>query len=155
MNNHQIPMKPEGKPKILVWIDRAADHICVADGYDEEIKEGQPIPRECIIRIPLEDGEDFIEAAMNSPKGESAAKVIDGIQSALDKRAAHAVALSERLRLEVSKRSLGVVARNQNEVVVRLDRHTKLDGLLTLVKAVVDGTGQRGELRTYLEENDL
>lgn len=154
MNNQQIPHRPEGKPRILVWVDRASDHICIADGYADRCEEGKPIPAECIVRIPLVDGEDFIEAVLNA-RGENAAKVIDGIQAVLDKRAAEAVALSEHLRLETSKRSLGVVARNQNEVVVRLDRHRKLEALLVLVKAVVEGNGQRGELRTFVEDNDL
>lgn len=122
--------REKAEMRVAVWFDRPRDCICFADRLDERCKEGQPIPEELIIRIPLVDGEDFIEALMNAARGEANFwKIMDGVQSALDTRAAQAFQLTERLRLEWSKRSHGVVARNMNEVIVKADSLFKLIAL--------------------------
>ncbi len=102
------------------------------------MEEGGLIPDEIIVRIPLKEAEDFVDAVFNylvsaTLTGDDFTKVMYGIQQLLDNRAAYAVELSERLRLEMSKRSQGTVDRNKNEVVVRLDFLTRLRNLRDVV----------------------
>jgi hypothetical protein len=121
-------VKDTPKMQVAVWFDRAHDHICVADRL--KAAEGGIIPEENIIRIALEDGEDFFEAVFNAAKcGDEFWKVMDGIQAQLDRKAMHAINLSERLRLERSKQADGVIDRNKNEVIVKADEYGKLHEL--------------------------
>lgn len=128
-------VKKDKGMKIAVWFDRPRDCLCFADRLDEHLKDGEAIPDKCIIRIPLLDGEDFTEAIINTVYKATTDneatfwKIMDGIQRLLDKRTAHAISLSERLRLEWSKRSGGVIQRMQNEVSVRADEWIKLQKL--------------------------
>lgn len=135
--------KPEGA-KIAVWFDRPRDCLCFANKLDERIKEGEAIPDECIIRIPLVDGEDFVEAIINSAYKTTLEddsdfwKIMDGIQKLLDMRMATAIALSERLRNEWAKRSGGVVNSASCSATIRADEFVKLSGLRVKVLGVLD-----------------
>lgn len=136
---------PKNKMSVAVWFDRARDCLCFASrlqdeqeytAYDGKVKKfraGDPIPEEFIVRIPLVDGEDFVEAVMNAPHAEGEedlTKIVYGVQKLLDKRVADAISLSERLRLEWSKRVLGgLTGRNTNEVTVRADEWIKHQAL--------------------------
>jgi len=124
----------DARARVIVWFDRPRDELCFASRLDERIKEGMLIPEECIVRVPLKDGEDFIEAIVNAALTDTAAgadfvKVMDGVQRLLDERAATAVSLAERVRSEMEKRSGGTVPRWQNDVTIRLGMLTRLRGL--------------------------
>jgi len=161
-----IHLKANPKTKV-VWFDRPSDCICFADRLDVLCKEGEPIPQAAIIKIPLSDGEDFIEALMNSSrKEENYWKIVDGIQFVLDKKAADSIQLSERLRLEWSKESGGgIVRRNNNEIVVRADEVIKLRELRDKVREILDGYEKNNapmdpgtrifELKKWIEESGL
>lgn len=127
--------------RVRVWFDRPKDQLCVADRLDERVEEadGKPIPDEVIIRIPLLESEEFVDAVFNAllarTSGADFTKAFYGVQKLLDARASHAVQLAERLRLEMGKRSGGSVDRNTNETLVRLDVLTRLRGLRDVVAA--------------------
>lgn len=136
----------EAPPRIVervrVWFDRPRDQLCVVDRLDERAEEadGKPIPDDVIIRIPLQEAEDFVDAVFVSlldrvGEGEDFTKAFYGVQKLLDQRASQAVQLAERLRLEMGKRSGGSVDRNVNETLVRLDAVTKLRDLRNTVAA--------------------
>jgi hypothetical protein len=130
--------RDDPKMRVAVWFDRPKDMLCFADRLDERIEEGAPIPEDLIVRIPLKDAEDFVDALFNyivsaTLEGEDFTKVMYGIQTLLDNRAAYAVELSERLRMEMTKKSQGTVNRNMNEVLVRLDYLTRLRNLRDVV----------------------
>lgn len=133
----------DARARVIVWFDRPRDELCFASRLDERIKEGMLIPEECIVRIPLKDGEDFIEAVINAALTDTAAgadfvKVMDGVQRLLDERAAVALSLAERVRLEMEKRSGGTMSRLHNEVLVRLEMLERLRGLRDRVKEQLD-----------------
>lgn len=133
------PVRPDDEQmRVAVWFDRPSDCFCFADRLDERCKPGEPIPPEAVVRIPLKDGEDFVEAIMNHATtnaiaGEDFSKIMWGIQELLDKRASYAVGLSERLRLEMQRISGGTVDRNNNEVLVRVNHVTRLRQLRDVV----------------------
>jgi hypothetical protein len=136
--------------RVMVWFDRPRDCLCFADRVDE-IEKDHAIPDERAIRIPLTDCEDFIDAVMNA-SGDRADfwKTMDGIQVLLDGRAAKAIQLAERLRLEWSKRSGGgAVQRNMNEVTVRADEWIRLQEMREKVVAFLGTTeGKAPELES-------
>lgn len=156
----------DARARVIVWFDRPRDELCFASRLDERIKEGMLIPEECIVRIPLKDGEDFIEAIVNAALTDTAAgadfvKVMDGVQRLLDERAAVALSLAERVRIEMEKRSGGTAPRWQNEVLVRLDMLARLRGLRDLVgeqitlagKGLTDPTAALAVLATHFVEH--
>lgn len=146
--------------RVMVWFDRPRDCLCFADRMDE-IEKDHAIPDDRTIRIPLIDCEDFLSAVMNaSREKEDFGKIMDGIQVLLDGRAAKAIQLSERLRLEWSKRAGGgVVAKNLNEVVVRADEWIRLQELREKVVAFLGiTTGTTVELESlanWIKERKL
>ncbi|HUU59118.1 MAG TPA: hypothetical protein VMZ50_06210 [Phycisphaerae bacterium] len=133
--------EPRVVERVRVWIDRPRDQICVVDRLDERVAEadGKPIPDDCIIRIPLIEAEDFVDAVFNAlvgkVDGEDFTRAFYGVQKILDRRASAAVQVAERLRLEMAKRSGGSVDRNLNETLVPLDVLTRLRGLRDVVAA--------------------
>lgn len=165
-----VQSRPQGA-KIVVWFDRPRDCLCVANKLDSRVKEGEAIPDECIIRIPLVDGEDFVEAVINSAykitleDDSDFWKIMDGIQKLLDQRAATAITLAERLRIEWAKRSGGVVNAASCVAQMQVDEYVKLQKLREKVVALIsdddvnDGTGvglnKLGDFREWVEENKL
>lgn len=138
-------MEPEkhvsgAQKKIGVWFDRARDELCFVNRLDDLCGDDPDIiPDEAVARIPLLDAEEFVEVVMTAMldrcgDGDDFTKVYEGIQVVLDGRAAHAVQLAERFRLEMQKRSQGVVNRNLNEVMVRMDALQRLRNLRDVVK---------------------
>ena len=128
----------EEKSRIAVWFDRPSDCLCFADRLDERCKPGEPIPPEAVVRIPLKDSDEFIEAltnhmAVNAVAGEDFTKILWGVQKLLDKRATHAIELSERVRSEIAKTSGGTADRNNNEALVRVETLTRLRQLRDVV----------------------
>lgn len=117
--------------RIAVWFDRPSDCLCFADRLDERCKEGEPIPPEAVVRIPLKDSEEFLEAltnhmAVNAIVGEDFTKILWGVQKLLDGRAGHAIELSECVRTQIAKTSGGTPDRNNNEIMVRAETQTRL-----------------------------
>jgi hypothetical protein len=117
--------------RIAVWFDRPSDCLCFADRLDERCKDGEPIPPDAVVRIPLKDSEDFIETltnhlAVNAIVGEDFTKILWGIQKQLDSRAKHAIELSEHVRSQIIKTSGGTADRNNNEIVMRVETVTRL-----------------------------
>lgn len=168
--------KREPGAKIVVWFDRPRDCLCFANRLDEKIKEGDAIPDECIIRIPLIDCEDFVEVIINSAYKTTLEddsdfwKIMNAIQKLLDQRATDAIVLAERLRAEWAKRSQGVVEAMSNCAQVRVDEWIKLQNLreevldtLERFKPSLNSQGldePRAEfvlrdLRKFVEENNL
>lgn len=158
--------------RIAVWFDRPRDCLCFADRLDQRCKEGEAIPDDAIIRVPLLDGEDFIEAVMNAAQTETENfwKVMDGVQKLLDKRAEQAINLAEHLRLEWSKRADGITGKMSNTVAVRADEWIKnqrlRDKVLGMLADHEKKTAPRGgqivipdfpvhELQKFVEENKL
>lgn len=140
--------------RVAVWFDRPSDCLCFADRLDERCKPGEPIPHEAVVRIPLKDADDFVEAIMNHAAtsaiaGSDFSKVMWGIQTLLDRRAGYAVGLSERLRLEMQKLSGGTVDQNNNEVLVRTNHVTRLRQL----RDVVGKQAERVEAGETSKEN--
>jgi hypothetical protein len=130
----------KAQAKIGVWFDRARDEICFVNRLDEVCGDDPDIiPDDAVVRIPLLDAEEFVEVAMEamlnrSVDGADFTKIYDGIQTVLDGRATHSVQLAERFRLEMQKRSQGVVNRNMNETLVRMDALQRLRSLRDVVK---------------------
>jgi hypothetical protein len=164
-------VKKEESMRVAVWFDRPRDHLCFADRLDERVKDGEAVPEDCIIRIPLLDAEDFVEAVMNAARVETNFwKIMDAVQVILDRRAKHSINLSELLRLEWGKRAGGVIGRIQGEVSVRADewiKHQKLrEKVLGMLSEHEKKTAPRNgqivipdfpvhELQAFVEENDL
>ena len=128
----------EPESRIAVWVDRPSDSLCFADRLDERCKEGEMIPHEAIVRIPLRDCDEFIETLMNhmvvnAIAGEDFSKILWGVQRMLDSRTTRAIELSERVRLEIEKASGGTASRNPSEVVVRTETLTRLRQLRDVV----------------------
>lgn len=124
--------------RVAVWFDRPSDCLCFADRLDARCKPGEPIPPDAVVRIPLKDSEEFLEAltnhlTVNAIVGEDFSKILWGVQRLLDSRAAHAINLSERVRSEIARTSGGSADRNQNEVVVRAETLTRLRQLRDVV----------------------
>lgn len=117
--------------RIIVWFDKPRDTICIADRIDKA-QELEPIPEECIVRIPLLDGEEFFEAVFNACTANSLSKdtslreVLDGILGLLDRNAAHWANLAEIVRTEISKRSGGDPMSCRETVSVPVDRWIKI-----------------------------
>jgi hypothetical protein len=130
----------EAQKKIGVWFDRARDELCFVNRLDELCGDDPDIiPDDAVVRIPLLDAEEFVEVVMTAMLdrcggGDDFTKVYEGIQVVLDGRATHSVQLAERFRLEMQKRSQGVVNRNMNEALVRMDALQRLRSLRDVVK---------------------
>ena len=163
-----VAKRPEDA-KVVVWFDRPRDCLCFANKLDARIKEGEAIPDECIIRIPLVDGEDFVDVIINSAYKTTLEddsdfwKIMDGIQKLLDQRMATAISLSERLRNEWAKRSGGVVNAASASATIRADEFVRLTKLREKVLELVsdndvnDGTSvglnKLGDFREWVEAN--
>lgn len=124
--------------RIAVWFDRPSDCLCFADRLDERCKDGEPIPPDAVVRIPLKDSEDFMEVltnhlTANAIAGEDFSKILWGVQRKLDSRATHAIELSERVRSEIARTSGGVADRNNGEALVRVETLTRLRQLRDVV----------------------
>ena len=124
--------------RVGVWIDRARDQLCIVDRLDKRVKDGDLIPDDLIMRFPLEDSEDLIDAMFNVTvakvlSGDDFTQTIAAVQGLLDRRAAHAIGLSELLRLEWSRQSQGTIDRNLNETRVRADHLHRLRQLRDVV----------------------
>lgn len=124
--------------RVAVWFDRPSDCLCFADRLDERCKDGEPIPPDAVVRIPLADSEEFMEVltdylATNAVAGQDFTKILWGVQKQLDSRVAHAIALSEHVRTQIAKTSGGVADRNNNEVIVRAETMTRLRQLRDVV----------------------
>lgn len=147
-------MKPvkqvsEAQKKIGVWFDRARDELCFVNRLDDLCGDDPDIiPDDAVVRIPLLDAEEFVEVAMTAMldrcEGDDFTKVYEGIQVVLDGRAAHSVQLAERFRLEMQKRSQGVVNRNMNEATVRMDALQRLRNLRDVVNKQRDRVHKEG-----------
>ncbi len=147
-------MKPEKhvsepQKKIGVWFDRARDELCFVNRLDDLCGDDPDIiPDDAVVRIPLLDAEEFVEVAMTAMldrcEGDDFTKVYEGIQVVLDGRVAHAVQLAERFRLEMQKRSQGVVNRNLNEATVRMDALQRLRNLRDVVNKQRDRVHKEG-----------
>jgi hypothetical protein len=130
----------ESQKRIGVWFDRARDELCFVNRLDELCGDNPDvIPDEAVVRIPLIDAEEFVEVAMTAMldrcgESDDFTKVYEAIQVVLDGRATYAVGLAERFRLEMQKRSQGVMNRNMNETLVRMDALQKLRNLRDVVK---------------------
>lgn len=93
-------VKREEEVRIAVWFDQPRACICFADLVDIHGEPGEAITEEKIIRVPLVDGEDFIEAVINAARPEPQfRRIMDAVQALLDRRAVQAVNLAERLRV--------------------------------------------------------
>jgi hypothetical protein len=130
----------ESQKKIGVWFDRARDELCFVNRLDELCGDDPDIiPDDAVVRIPLIDAEEFVEVVMTAMldrcgESDDFTKIYEAIQVVLDGRATYAVQLAERFRLEMQKRSQGVVNRNMNEATVRLDALQRLRNLRDVVK---------------------
>ena len=128
-------IKREPGIKVAVWFDRPRDCLCFADRLNERWKDGQPVPDDAVVRIPLSDGEEFIDALINKASaGDDLSKILHGVQDLLDRRAAQAVGLSERLRSERRRLSGGgAVDSNAQGVTVAMHEIEFLRNLHRLV----------------------
>jgi hypothetical protein len=122
------PVK-EQKPRILVWYDPIRNTICLCDQreVDEKVKAGEVIPEEFIIRVRVEDSPELMDGLIHARFDEPELwKVIEAVQRVLDQRAALAVTVAERLRLEWVKKTGGVMTKNNQEMICRADHLTRL-----------------------------
>ena len=108
MSGFRGGMIPAGA-RFVVWFDHPRDCLCF--GSRVGLEQGEPIPEERIVRIPLKLGEDFIEVAMNAATsaaimGDGEAdynSVMHGIQALLDQRMLSAIELADGFRTERSR----------------------------------------------------
>jgi len=119
--------------KFVVWFDHPRDCLCF--GSRAGLEEGEAIPEERIVRIPLKLGEDFIEVAMNAATsaaimGDGEAdynSVMHGIQMLLDRRMLTAIEMADGFRSERSKAAGGGVIDQPNTMVsVNAGEYAKL-----------------------------
>lgn len=132
MSGFRMGMVPSGY-KFVVWFDHPRDCLCF--GSRAGLEEGEAIPEERIVRIPLKLGEDFIEAAMNAATsaaimGDGEAdynSVMHGIQQLLDQRMMSAIELADGFRTERSRAAGGGAIDCPNSVVaVNAGEYAKL-----------------------------
>lgn len=165
----RTPHRPKDA-RVAVWFDRPSDTLCFADRLDKRMadaKEGEPIPEACVVRIPLVDAEDFVEALVNhcianAVAGEDFSKVMWGVQEILDRRVAQAASLSERLRGEMTRQSGGTASRSSQEATVRVEAWERFRALRDEVKRLLtaEAAGHSvgrvfDSLRDFYEEHRL
>lgn len=148
---------PEGA-RFVVWFDHPRDCLCFASRIG--LEEGEQIPEERIVRIPLKLGEDFIETAMNAAtsaammaEGEADFdKVMYGIQELLDLRMVDAIELASEFRAQRSKQAGGGVIDTCNKMMsVNADEFANLVRL----RDRLNGPGLPEDFRDELFEKGL
>jgi len=142
----------------VVWFDHPRDCLCF--GSRVGLEEGEAIPEDRIVRIPLKLGEDFIEVAMNAATsaalmGDGEAdynSVMYGIQQLLDQRMVSAIELASEFRAERSKDCGGGVINSCNmQMSVNATEYTDLVRLRERLK----GADLPAALRASLEGEGL
>lgn len=132
MSGFRVGMQGAGA-KFVVWFDHPRDCLCF--GSRAGLEQGEAIPEERIVRIPLKISEDFIEVAMNAATsfaimGDGEAdynSVMHGIQILLDQRMLSAIELADGFRTERSRAAGGgVIDQPNSTVAVNAGEYAKL-----------------------------
>jgi len=94
-------VKQQERRRVAVWFDRPRNCLCLLASVDADENLAGRNPDGAILRVPLMDGEDFIEALMAAIRRQPHFwKLMDAVQVLLDQRAVQAVNLARRFRSE-------------------------------------------------------